>query len=62
MNDQEIRDKWPAIKNKIRQQYPVLTEADLVYEIGKEGELLKRLQQKLGKNKEEMDKWLSLLG
>lgn len=62
MNDQEIRDKWPVIKNKIRQQYPSLTEDDLVYEIGKEGELLKRLQQKLGKNKEDMNKWLSLLG
>jgi hypothetical protein len=62
MDNQALKDNWPAIKHKMQQQYPSLTEDDLVYEIGKEGELLERLQQKLGKNKQEMDKWLSLLG
>jgi hypothetical protein len=62
MEDKELQAKWPMLKNKIKQQYPNLTEEQLVYEIGKEGELLKRLQSALAMNKKEIDNWLSLLG
>ena len=41
---------------------PDLTDQDLVYEIGKEEELLERLQKKLNKNEHEIRKWLSLMG
>ena len=62
MENNELHTKWPLLKSKILDRYPQLTSEDLVYEIGKEGELLKRLQEKLGKNKKEIDNWLSLLG
>ena len=62
MENKELQAKWPMLKNKIRQQYPYLTEQQLIYEIGKEGELLERLQAALGKNKKEIDNWLSLMG
>ncbi len=62
MENNELHAKWPLLKSKILDRYPQLTSEDLVHEIGKEGELLKRLQEKLGKNKKEIDNWLSLLG
>lgn len=62
MENNELAQKWPALKAKLKAEYPSLTEDELVYEIGKEGELLKRLQEKLGKNRKDIDNWLSLLG
>jgi hypothetical protein len=62
MENSELQSKWPAIKSKIKQQYPHLTEEQLRYEIGKEGELLERLQVSLGKNRKEIDNWLSIMG
>jgi len=62
MENSELQAKWPQIKNKIQAQYPSLKEDDLKYEIGRESELLLRLQQKLGKTNSEIKNWLSLLG
>ena len=62
METKDLQEKWPALKEKLKAEYPSLTEEELTYEIGKEGELLKRLQEKLGKNKKEIDNWLSIMG
>ena len=62
MENHSFKNNWETIKAKIKKEQPALTDEDLKYEIGKEEELLLRLQKKLGKNREEMDKWLSLLG
>jgi len=62
MDDKELRMRWPELKTKIKQQYPDMTEEELLYEIGKEEELLKRLQDRLGKNRKEIFNWLSLMG
>lgn len=62
MENTEIREQWPQIKSKLAAKYPHLTEEELKYEIGKEGELLERLQEKLGKNWEEIKGVLSLMG
>jgi len=60
----EIKDKlignWNVIKGKLKQEYAELTEDDLVYEEGKEDELMGRLQKKLGKTKEEVKDFFSL--
>lgn len=53
---------WEQTKLKLQKEYPHLTEDDLCYEIGKEEELLKRLQEKLGKTKKEIRNWLSVMG
>lgn len=58
----ELQKKWPALKEKLKSEYPFLTNEDLAYEIGQEGELLKRLQGKLGKNKKEIFDWLKIMG
>jgi len=62
MSNEELQLKWPELKNRIKKEYPMISDELLVYEIGKEGELLERLQKVLGKNKKEMDGWLSLMG
>lgn len=62
MDSNEFSKKWGKMKEQLKKDYPQLTEEDLVYEIGQEEALLLRLQKKLGKNRKEIDNWLSILG
>ena len=61
MTEQHI-DNWQAKKEHLRKRFPELTEDDLRYQIGKEEELLERLQKKLDKDEDEIRKWLSWMG
>ncbi len=56
MNDLTIKGNWNQIKGKLKQKYSELTEDDLTYAEGKEDELIGRLQEKLGKTKDEIKK------
>jgi uncharacterized protein YjbJ (UPF0337 family) len=62
MSDLNIKGNWNEIKGKLKQEYGDLTDDDLIFVEGKEDEMLGRLQQKLGKKKEELAseirKWL----
>ncbi|XZF16612.1 CsbD family protein [Chitinophagaceae bacterium MMS25-I14] len=62
MDKLELKGKWNEMKGKVKQAYADLTEDDLKYEEGKDDELLGRLQQKLGKSKDELVTWLKGLG
>ena len=62
IDDKEVQEKWPVIKQKLLQEHPQLTEEELKCEIGKEGEHLRMLQKKLGKNWTEIRNLLSLMG
>ena len=42
------------VKGKLKQKYAQLTDDDLTFAEGKDDELLGRLQQRLGKTKEEI--------
>ena len=55
-------ENWEEKKHSLKKSFPVLTEEDLVYKIGEEGKLLRRLQEKLNKNEHDIRKWLSLMG
>lgn len=61
MNTTGIKGNWNEIKGKLKQKYAELTEDDLLYEEGKEDELYGRIQQKIGKSKDEINKWISEL-
>ena len=52
---QQIKGNWNEVKGKIKQQYADLTDDDLLYEEGKEDELLGRLQKALGKTRAEVE-------
>ena len=54
MNDLLIKGNWNEKKGKLKREYGQLTDDDLSYSEGKEDELFGRLQQKLGKTKEEV--------
>jgi uncharacterized protein YjbJ (UPF0337 family) len=63
MNSKELKLKgnWNTIKGKIKQQYAHLSDDDLKYEEGKDDELVGRLQNKIGKTKEEVIEWIQSL-
>ena len=54
MNKLQFKGSWNELKGKLKQQYGNLTDDDLAFAEGKDDELLGRLQQKLGKSKEEV--------
>lgn len=54
MNKLGIKGNWNEIKGKLKQKYADLTDDDLMFAEGKQDELYGRLQQKLGKTKDEI--------
>lgn len=55
-------ENWEEKKRQLIKENPHLTADDLIYEAGKEQELLERLQKKLSKSETEIRKWLSFMG
>jgi uncharacterized protein YjbJ (UPF0337 family) len=47
-----MKGSWNQIKGKLKQKYGQITDDDLVFEEGKEDELLGRLQKRTGESKE----------
>ena len=54
MTKLQIKGSRNEIQGKLKQKYAELTDDDLTFAEGKEEELLGRLQQRLGKSKEEV--------
>ena len=61
MDKLELTGKWNELKGKVKQAYGDLSDDDLKYEEGKDEELYGRLQQKLGKTRQELITWLNSL-
>lgn len=59
MNTTIFKGNWNELKGKLKQRYSALTDDDLLYEEGKEDEILGRIQKKLGKSNEEVRALLS---
>jgi uncharacterized protein YjbJ (UPF0337 family) len=57
----KFKGNWNELKGKVKQKYANLTDDDLLYEEGKEDELLGRLQKKTGKTKQELKSWIDTL-
>lgn len=55
-NTTSLKGNWKEIKGKLKQQFASLTDDDLLFTEGKKDELIGRLQQKLGKTKDEIHK------
>ena len=56
MNTTEIKGNWNEQKGKLKQKFAVLTDDDLMFDEGKKDEMFGKLQIKLGKSKEELEK------
>ncbi|HQV36640.1 MAG TPA: CsbD family protein [Flavobacterium sp.] len=59
MDTTELKGKWNEVKGKLKQKYADLTDDDLLFVEGKEDELYGRIQQRVGKSKEEVKKIIS---
>jgi uncharacterized protein YjbJ (UPF0337 family) len=61
MDTLSMKGNWKEISGKLKQQFANLTDDDVLYKEGKGEELLGRLQQKIGKTKEDLRKLISKL-
>ncbi|MGN6508648.1 MAG: CsbD family protein [Chitinophaga sp.] len=61
MNSLQLKGAWNEIKGKLKKQYGDLTDDDLMYVEGQEDELYGRIQSKLGKSREEVEKLINEL-
>lgn len=61
MNTTELKGNWEELKGKLKQKFAVLTDNDVLLLEGKHEEMFGRLQVKLGKTKEELQKIISEL-
>ena len=57
----KLNGAWNDAKGKAKKQYASLTDDDLLYEEGKDDELVGRVQKKIGKTKDEVIKWIESL-
>lgn len=54
MDKLQLKGKWNELKGTLKQKYADLTDDDLLYEEGQEDKLIGKLQQKLGKTRDEV--------
>lgn len=50
----EISEGWESESKLLRKKFPKLTISDLEFERGKENELLKRIEERLQKNRQQV--------
>ncbi len=56
-----LKGDWNQVKGKLKQKFAMLTDNDLLLVEGKQDELLGRLQVKLGKTRDELQKIIAEL-
>jgi uncharacterized protein YjbJ (UPF0337 family) len=54
MTSLKFKGSWNEVKGRLKQKYAKLTDDDLLFQDGKEDELLGRLQQRTGEAKEKL--------
>lgn len=59
MDKLQFKGSWNEVKGRLKEEYGELTDDDLQYSEGKEDQLVGRLQQKLGKSKDEVRRIIS---
>ncbi|MCW0219117.1 MAG: CsbD family protein, partial [Prosthecobacter sp.] len=59
MTTLKLKGNWNQVKGVLKQKYGQLTDDDLMFEEGKEEELLGRLQARTGEAKEKLRDFIS---
>ena len=54
MNKLVFKGEWNEVKGKLKEKFGQLTEHDLTYQLGRDEELLGRLEKRLGKKQDEI--------
>ena len=52
MTKLKFQGSWNEVKGRLKQRYAQLTDDDLLFEEGKDDEVLGRIQRRLGETKE----------
>lgn len=60
--EDKLKGNWNQIKGRLKQEYGNLTDDDLTYQEGREDELFGRLQEKLGKTKDDVKRMIDNIG
>ena len=55
-NKATLSGNWNEQKTRLKKEFPALTDKDLFFELGRKNEMLAKLQVKLGKTKEELQR------
>lgn len=58
-NTTELKGNWNETKGKLKQKFAKLTDDDLLFVEGKQDEMFGKIQARLGKTKEEIQKLIS---
>ncbi len=56
-----IKGTWNQVKGSLKQKYAQLTDDDLLFEEGKEEEVIGRIQKRTGETKENIRSFISSL-
>ena len=56
-----LKGNWNEQKEKLKQKFAILTDNDLVFADGTRREMLRKLEVKLGKTREELEKIMESL-
>lgn len=54
----QVKGNWNVVKGNLKQKWANLTDDDLLYEEGKEDELLGRIERTTGETKENINRFL----
>ncbi len=58
---EDLKGNWNEQKKKLKKKFAFLTENDVMFAFDKNEEMIKRLQVRLGKTKEELYKIIAAL-
>jgi len=61
MDRVRIKGNWNELKGRIKQKWGDLTDDDLMYEEGKDDELIGKIQKKTGRTREEIIDYINSL-
>lgn len=61
MTELSIKGNWNVVKGKLKQKYAQLTDDDLLFEEGKEEEVIGRIQKRTGETKESIRDYIAKL-
>ena len=53
-NTTDLKGSWEDVKEKLKEKFASIVESDLQFQDGKSEKLMKKIQVKLGKSKEEI--------
>lgn len=61
MTELSFKGNWNTLKGKLKQKYAQLTDDDLLFEEGKEEEVIGRIQKRTGESKENIRSFIAKL-